>query len=73
MVNYFQMLYILTILAERNRESRKLEIGVPVLGNRLFVLDYVSVSIVIFVKILPHLRCVADFTNISVEIIIRYA
>ena len=38
-----------------------------------FVLDYVSISIGILVKALPHLRCVAAFTNIPIEIIIRYA
>ena len=37
-----------------------------------FVLDYVSISMGIFVKALPHLRCVAAFTNIPVEIMIQY-
>ena len=46
------------------------EIGVPVLGNRLFVLSYSSISMGIFVKTLPHLRCIAAFTNIPVEIMI---
>lgn len=64
---------IMNILAARNRESGNLEIGVPVLGNRLFVLNYSSISIGIFVKALPHLRCVAAFTNIPVEIMIEYA
>ena len=38
-----------------------------------FALDYVSISIGILVKALPHLRCVAAFTNIPVEIMIGYA
>ncbi|BFK07479.1 hypothetical protein F290043J8_30310 [Mediterraneibacter gnavus] len=37
-----------------------------------FVLDYGSISMGIFVKALPHLRCVAAFTNILVEIMIQY-
>ena len=61
------------ILVARNRKSGNLEIGVPVLGNRLFVLDYLSISMGILVKALPHLRCVAAFTNILIEIMIRYA
>ena len=60
----------LNVLAVRNRKSGNLEIGVPVLGNRLFVLSYSSISMGIFVKTLPHLRCVAAFTNIPVEIMI---
>ena len=57
----------------RNHEARNLEIGVLVLGNRLFVLNYSSISMGIFVKALPHLRCVAAFTNIPVEIMIQHA
>lgn len=38
-----------------------------------FVLDYGFISIRIFVKSLPPLRCVAAFTNILIEIIIQYA
>ena len=38
-----------------------------------FVLDYLSISMRILVKALPHLRCVAAFTNILIEIIFRYA
>ena len=38
-----------------------------------FVLDDLSISVGIFVKTLPHLRCVAVFTNVSAEIMIRYA
>ena len=38
-----------------------------------FVLDDLSIFAGIFVKTLPHLRCVAVFTNISTEIMIRYA
>ena len=38
-----------------------------------FVLDYLSISMGILVKALPHLRCVAVFTNVSTEIMIRYA
>lgn len=38
-----------------------------------FVLDYLSISMGILVKALPHLRCVAAFTNILIEIMIRYA
>ncbi len=60
------------ILADRNHKSGNLEIGVPLLGNRLFVLNYSSISMGIFVKALPHLRCVAAFTNIPVEIMIQY-
>ena len=52
---------------------RNLEIGVPVLGNHVFVLDYLSISMGILVKALPHLRCVAAFTNILIKIMIRYA
>ena len=63
----------LNILAARNRESGNLEIRVPVLGNRPFLLNYGSISMGIFVKALPHLRCVAAFTNIPVEIMIQYA
>ena len=63
----------MNVIAARNLESGNLEIRVPVLGNRLFVLDYVFVSMKIFVKALPHLRYVAAFTNILVEIIIQYA
>ena len=37
-----------------------------------FVLNYSSISMGIFVKALPHLRCVAAFTNIPVEIMIQY-
>ena len=51
----------------------KSQIRVPVLGNRLFVLGYLSISMGILVKALPHLRCVAAFTNILIEIIFRYA
>lgn len=58
----------MNILAAQNRKSGNLEIGVPVLGNHLFVLDYLSISMGILVKALPHLRCVAAFTNIPVEI-----
>lgn len=36
-----------------------------------FVLDYGSISMGIFVKALPHLRCVAAFMNILVEIMIQ--
>ncbi|MEQ2040436.1 hypothetical protein [Mediterraneibacter gnavus] len=32
------------------------------------LLDYGFISMGIFVKTLPHLRCVTAFTNISVEI-----
>ena len=63
----------MNILADLNLQSGNLEIRVPVLGNRLLVLDYVSVSMGIFVKALPHLRCVAAFTNILIEIMIWYA
>ena len=63
----------MNILVIRNRKSGNLEIGVPVHGNHLFVLDYLSISMGIFVKALPHLRCVAAFTNILIEIMIRYA
>ena len=38
-----------------------------------FVLDDLSISVWILVKTLPHLRCVAVFTNVSTEIMIRYA
>lgn len=38
-----------------------------------FVLDDLSISAGILVKTLPHLRCVAVFTNVPTEIIIRYA
>ena len=38
-----------------------------------FVLDNLSISVEILVKTLPHLRCVAAFTNILIEIIFRYA
>ena len=38
-----------------------------------FVLDDLSISVGILVKTLPHLRCVAVFTNVSTEIMIRYA
>ena len=38
-----------------------------------FVLDDLSISVGILVKTLPHLRCVAVFTNISTEIMIQYA
>uniref|UniRef100_UPI003FF00E94 hypothetical protein n=1 Tax=Waltera intestinalis TaxID=2606635 RepID=UPI003FF00E94 len=37
------------------------------------VYDYLSISMGILVKALPHLRCVAAFTNILIEIMIRYA
>jgi hypothetical protein len=37
------------------------------------VLDDLSISVGILVKTLPHLRCVAVFTNVSTEIMIRYA
>lgn len=59
---------LMNILAARNHDSRKLEIGVPVLGNRFFVLNYGSTSIRIFVKALPYLRCVATFTSILIKI-----
>lgn len=59
----------MNILAAQNRKSGNLEIGVPVLGNHLFVLDYLSISMGILVKALPHLRCVAAFTNISVLLV----
>ena len=39
----------------------------------IFVLDDLSISVWILVKTLPHLRCVAVFTNVSTEIMIRYA
>lgn len=38
-----------------------------------FVPNYSSISIGILVKALPHLLCVAAFTNIPVEIMIPYA
>ena len=38
-----------------------------------FVLEDLSISAGILVKTLPHLRCVAVFTNVSTEIMIRYA
>ena len=38
-----------------------------------FVLDDLSISAGRLVKTLPHLRCVAVFTNVPAEIIIRYA
>ena len=38
-----------------------------------FVLDDLSISVGLFVKTLPHLRCVAVFTNVSAEIMIWYA
>jgi hypothetical protein len=42
--------------------------------NCLLVLDYVSISMGIFVKVLSHLRCVVAFTtNIFIEIMIWYA
>ena len=63
----------MNILAAQNRKSGNLEIGVPVLGNHLFVLDYLSISMGILVKALPHLRCVAAFTNILIKNMIRYA
>lgn len=44
------------------------KIRVSALGNRLFVLDHLYVSLGILVKILPHKRCVATFTNILREI-----
>ena len=56
----------MNILATRNRKSGNLEIV-------FFVLNYSSISMGIFVKALPHLRCVAAFTNIPVEIMIQYA
>ena len=56
-----------------NREAGNLEIGVPISEIVFFVLNYDSISMGIFVKALPHLRCVAAFTNIPVEIMIRYA
>lgn len=58
--------YKMNILAARNRKSENLEIV-------FFVLNYSSISMGIFVKALPHLRCVAAFTNIPVEIMIQYA
>jgi hypothetical protein len=36
-----------------------------------FVLDYLSISIGIFAKALPHLQCVAAFTNIPIEIMVQ--
>ena len=61
----------MNILAAQNRKSGNLEIGVPVLGNHVFVLDYLSISMGIFVKVLSHLRCVVAFTtNIVIEIMI---
>lgn len=50
----------LTILAVQNTNSENLEIGVQVLVNHFFVLDYSSITIGIFGKALPHLRCVVD-------------
>lgn len=38
-----------------------------------FMLEDLSISAGILVKTLPHLRCVAVFTNVSTEIMIRYA
>jgi len=37
------------------------------------VLDCGSISMGILVKVLPHLRCGATFTNIPVEIMIQHA
>ena len=37
-----------------------------------FVLDDLSISFGILVKTLPHLQCVAVFTNVATEIMIRY-
>ena len=62
----------LNILEARNHKSGNLEIRVSVLGNRLFLLNYGSISMGIFVKALPHLRCGAAFTNIPVEIMIQH-
>ena len=52
-------------------ENRKSEFRYSEIAS--FVLEDLSISAGILVKTLPHLRCVAVFTNVSTEIMIRYA
>ena len=65
----------------RGHTVEKIEIALPEIWKSefryseiaYFVLDNLSISVGILVKALPHLRCVAVFTNVSTEIMIRYA
>ena len=66
-------IHFVNILVIRNRKSGNLESEVPVLGNRLFCAWPLVISMGILVKVLPHLRCVTAYTNILIEIMVRYA
>ena len=61
------------ILVTRNRKSGNWESGFRYPEITFLCLITVSISMGIFVKSLPHLRCVAAFTNVPVEITIQYA